>query len=256
MVSNIPSNVTTKFNVSADGTVTHAQEILDTETTETGRIVSRLNESRVGGLSWACPGNDGGSKSPSKLTGFAGFDYVLNPGFSANRGYVLESAHSDMLLESVAAVVGDDKKAEQLVAGWRMDELNRIPEPGAAVFESGARFFKAVGEKDELQKQLTEAVMESARIKGELEKTKGVFEGAIRLLADDLPFFIPEEVQHAMLEGDFNRAHVLFESAKRVDYGSLPLPGVQFKPEYIPLQSQHREDPEQGTAEYGFALKL
>ncbi|MBQ7609084.1 MAG: hypothetical protein IJU76_14135 [Desulfovibrionaceae bacterium] len=253
MVSNIPSNLTTKFDVASDGTVTHTQEILNTET---GKIVSSLHGSRVGGFSWACPGTDGGRKTASKLTGFAGFDYVLNPGFSANRGYVLESAQGDMLLESVAAVVGDDKKAEQLVAGWKMGELSRIPELEEAVFESEDRYFRIAGEKTDLQQKLTEAVMESARLKDDLEKTKSTLEGTIRLLAEDLPFFIPEDVQHAMLEGDFKRAHVLFESAKHLDYTSLPLSGARFNPEKISLAQRALEKPEQGTAEYGFSLDL
>ena len=57
IVSNIPSNVTVAFDVSPEGVVSHSQEVLDTET---GKIVSTLHASRVGGFSWACPGVDGG----------------------------------------------------------------------------------------------------------------------------------------------------------------------------------------------------
>ncbi|MBQ7617716.1 MAG: hypothetical protein IJS50_02465 [Desulfovibrio sp.] len=251
MVSNVPSNVTTKFEIDKNGLVTHAQEILESET---GRIVSGLNASRVGGFSWACPGEDGGRTSATKLTGFSGFDYVLNPGFSANRGYVLESAKGDLILESVAAIVGDDKKAEQLVAGWRLGSQARISELEDRIFESEAQYVKVLDEKKGLQEKLTDAVMESAKLKDERDKSKLILENTLKFLAEDLPFFIPEDVQHAMLEGDFKRAHLLFESAKHLDYGSLPLPGVKFKPETIPYAP--KEKPEQGTAEYGFSLTL
>ena len=85
VITNIPSNVTVQFDIDKDGTVTHSQDVLDSDT---GRIVQGLNKSHVGGFSWACPGEDGGATGKTKLTGFSGFDYVLNPGFAYNRGYV------------------------------------------------------------------------------------------------------------------------------------------------------------------------
>ena len=120
IVSNIPSNVTVAFDVSPEGVVSHSQEVLDTET---GKIVSTLHASRVGGFSWACPGVDGGRGKPTRLSGFSGFDYVLNPGFSSNRGYILEGAadtagQEQMILECLAATVKDDRKAEKYLAGW------------------------------------------------------------------------------------------------------------------------------------------
>ena len=107
IVSNIPSNVTVAFDVSPEGVVSHPQEVLDTET---GKIVSTLHASRVGGFSWACPGVDGGRGKPTRLSGFSGFDYVLNSGFSSNRGYILEGAadtagKEQMILECLAATV-------------------------------------------------------------------------------------------------------------------------------------------------------
>ena len=38
------------------------------------------------------PGVNGGRGKPTRLSGFSGFDYVLNSGFSSNRGYILEGA--------------------------------------------------------------------------------------------------------------------------------------------------------------------
>ena len=75
-----------------------------------GAHAPTLHASRVGGFSWACPGVDGGRGKPTRLSGFSGFDYVLNPGFSSNRGYILEGAadtagKEQMILECLAATV-------------------------------------------------------------------------------------------------------------------------------------------------------
>ncbi|MFR6518537.1 MAG: hypothetical protein ACLUPV_04500 [Bilophila wadsworthia] len=154
IVSNIPSNVTVAFDVSPEGVVSHSQEVLDTET---GKIVSTLHASRVGGFSWACPGVDGGRGKPTRLSGFSGFDYVLNPGFSSNRGYILEGAadtagQEQMILECLAATVKDDRKAEEYLAGWKLDTQARLAALEDAIFESTAR-----------QAELTERLRRSRR---------------------------------------------------------------------------------------------
>lgn len=257
MVSNVPSNVTTKFEISADGTVSHSQEILDSET---GRIVSGLNASRVGGFSWACPGKDGGRTSTTKLTGFAGFDYVLQPGFNANRAYVLEAAQGDALLESIASIVKDDKLAEQYVAGWRLtdqiDLENRLSILENAMFEEEQKYFELEEQKKNVEAELTKAVLESTENANLAKATQERFEGALKLIAANAPYVIPEDVQHAMMEGDFDRARVLFESAKHIDYSQLPLPGTKFKSVPVDLPSKMYEEPEPGTAEYGLTLNL
>ena len=127
IVSNIPSNVTVAFDVSPEGVVSHSQEVLDTET---GKIVSTLHASRVGGFS-----------SATRLSGFSGFDYVLNPGFSSNRGYILEGAadtagQEQMILECLAATVKDDRKAEEYLAGWKLDTQARLAALEDAIFLS------------------------------------------------------------------------------------------------------------------------
>ena len=114
VMENEPACVTLGFDISDDGIVTHRQEILDNEP---GRKVSALNKSRIGGFSWACGGGDGGAMGATRLTGFSGFDYVFDPGFTKNRGYVLESAGdaptTDMILESISAAAGIDKTAAE-----------------------------------------------------------------------------------------------------------------------------------------------
>ena len=243
MISNVPSNITVSFEVDQDGRVTHSQELLDTET---GKIVAGLHASRVGGFSWACPGKDGRQSRPAVLSGFSGFDYVLQPGFSANRGYVLESANAgqeDLILESVAAVVGNDDRAGQLVAGWRLDARNRLREMENAIFEGESRLADARAQRDAMAEQLklAEAGRDNAR-------------RALAELAEGLPFFIPESVMHEMLEGDFHRARGILESARRFDFSQFPIGGEKESGEGVVADTLPKFD--YGTSGYGFGLKL
>lgn len=245
MVSNVPSNITVAFDVSQDGQVSHTQELLDTET---GKIVAGLHASRVGGFSWACQGKDGRQSRPSILSGFSGFDYVLQPGFSGNRGYVLESAvpAGDRILESVAAVVGNDARAEQLVAGWRLDAQNRQKELENAIFESESRIVEVTSERDAMAEKLkqTEEAMTNVR-------------RVIENIADSLPFFIPEAVMHEMLEGDFQRARGIFESARRFDFSQFPVSEKKENGEGVNIHVLPRDEkPDYGTSDYGFTLEL
>ena len=252
IISNIPSNVTLAFDVTDDGTITHTQEILDTEP---GRIVSGLHASKVGGFSWACSGDDRGMSGITHLSGFSGFDYVLAPGFSGNRGYVLESANGDMeqlILESVAATVGDDAKAEQYVKGWMSDSHARLALLEEQIFASEARQAELLAEQERLGGALTEAV--AARLEAD-EKTLILESGVKELLSaiqENLPFFIPEPAMHDMLNGDFSRARIVFESASRVDFSQFPLSGGERRGEpHRQGSASTPEDPEYGSAKYG-----
>ena len=254
MVSNIPSNVTTKFEILEDGTVCHSQDILDTEP---GRIVSSLNKSRVGGFSWACSGSEKGLGKTTRLSSFSGFDYVLQPGFSGNRGYILESAQVPKVLESVASIVGDEKKAEQLLRGWKLSDENKVGELEGLIFEAESQYFQLKDEKDKIEKEFAELIAEGAANVEKLNATKKNYAEALRLFVANFPVIIPDEVQHAMLEGDFSRARTIFESAKLIDYSALPLNHRrQLSHSTIKTQANHACEPIEGSAEYGFTLNF
>lgn len=259
IISNIPSNVTTAFDVADDGTVTHSQEILDTEP---GRIVSGLHTSKIGGFSWACKGQDPDrARSPNgatRLSGFSGFDYVLTPGFSANRGYILESAAGteQHILESIAATVGSDERARQYVAGWNLDHLSRIQELEDAIFESESREAELFSSLHQHEKALADAVLEKEKALFESAKTRGHYQELLKALTESFPFFIPENIMHDMLEGDFSRAKHIFESATHLDFTQFPLRPAQGRQHSVMEVAQQREEPDYGTAGYGFAMKL
>lgn len=248
IVSNIPSNVTVAFDVGEDGTVTHTQEILNTET---GRIVAGLHGSRVGGFSWACPGSDGGKSGVTRLSSFAGFDYVLNPGFAHNRGYVLEaaSARADAVLESVSSVLQDKALAQKYVKAWMLDDT-RAASLEEELFVLEAENAERVAECAALKKAILESASQRDMALQEKETIEQNMLGALAILRDALPVFLPESATKAILAGDLDRARAIFESAARIDFSQYPVGrGAWEKP--APAMPPTRREPEFGTAEYG-----
>lgn len=103
-----PALRTIELSAKPDGTISHRTEFLDTA----GGIVARsLHLSKTGGFSSAivtAPGT-----SPDIPTGFYGFDYVLEPNFTYNRGHklALDAAgvveEGDEFMAMLDGVVGD-----------------------------------------------------------------------------------------------------------------------------------------------------
>ena len=75
-----PALVTTYLEAFADGTIKHKSEFLDSPS---GRKAARMFANRIGGFSSAI---DQGKNE------LYGYDYVLDPNFSHNRGFSLDSA--------------------------------------------------------------------------------------------------------------------------------------------------------------------
>lgn len=92
----IPAFITTYLQAFPDGTVEHRAEFIDTEP---GQVAAKLHASKVGGFSSAID-----EMNPR----FFGFDYVLEPNFSTNRGYSLDSA-AGMTLDDVEQAVRDEQ---------------------------------------------------------------------------------------------------------------------------------------------------
>jgi len=74
-----PALVTTHLTAKNDGTIHHRAEFLDTAA---GLVAAKLHLGRVGGFS---------SAIDIKRPEFFGFDYVLEPNYSTNRGYALDN---------------------------------------------------------------------------------------------------------------------------------------------------------------------
>jgi len=77
-----PAIRTTLLRAKADGTIEHESEFLDTPS---GKLAERLFKSKAGGFSSAIDSKRCGDISMPFA--FYGFDYVLEPNYSTNRGY-------------------------------------------------------------------------------------------------------------------------------------------------------------------------
>jgi hypothetical protein len=226
IVENIPSNVTVFFEVGRDGGVEHHQEILETAP---GKVVTGLNVSKVGGFSWACGGKDGGAAGATKISDFHGFDYVMNPGFAANRGYILENADGqtrDMILESICKMGVDDQQAEKYLNSW-------VASAQIQVMDLEEKLDQAAIYEDALRETLEGRESEIASLKGSISRHEEAAESRRKMIlecAGKSVVVVPERVLNAMIsmaeEADFHEIIGFFESASRVDLDRLPLPGT------------------------------
>ena len=90
-----PAIVTTYLEAFPDGTVKHQTEFLDSVS---GKKAARMFANRIGGFSSAI------DEAKSEMYGF---DYVLDPNFSTNRGFTLDSA--GLTLDQVMAYVKSEE---------------------------------------------------------------------------------------------------------------------------------------------------
>ncbi|ALS62274.1 MULTISPECIES: hypothetical protein [Burkholderiales] len=91
-----PALVTTLLRAHDDGTIEHQAEFLDTDS---GQVAAKLYASRTGGFS---------SAIDQTRPEFFGFDYVLEPNYSTNRGYTLDDVR-DMTLDDIEAAIYDEQ---------------------------------------------------------------------------------------------------------------------------------------------------
>lgn len=91
-----PALVTTVLRAHDDGTIEHQAEFLETDS---GKVAAKLYASRTGGFS---------SAIDNTRPEFFGFDYVLEPNYSTNRGYTLDDV-GDMTLDDIEAAIYDEQ---------------------------------------------------------------------------------------------------------------------------------------------------
>lgn len=91
-----PALVTILLRAHPDGTVEHQAEFLGNDP---GQVAAKLYAGRVGGFS---------SAIDQHRPEFFGFDYVLEPNYSTNRGYTLDDVR-DMSLDDIEAAIYDEQ---------------------------------------------------------------------------------------------------------------------------------------------------
>ncbi|MCD9516418.1 hypothetical protein [Photobacterium carnosum] len=111
VVDAIPSNVTIAMSIDDDGNFAHTQEVI---LNDEGRKLLGLHNSKIGGFSWAAGGGKIGSNTI--ISDLLGFDYVHNPLFSSNRGYILDSADDiydrEAILDNLSAAGVSNEQRE------------------------------------------------------------------------------------------------------------------------------------------------
>ena len=112
-----PALVTTYLKAFPDGTIEHEAEFMDNGA---GRIAMRLWQNKRGGFSSAIDTRKAGNKLFP--TGFFGFDYVLEPNYTTNRGFALDSVSAEEL-----ATLDDVTEYGNQIAGFNtiLDSMQR-----------------------------------------------------------------------------------------------------------------------------------
>jgi len=186
-----PAIVTTYLRAEADGTIEHRTEFLDTAS---GKVARRLDKSKTGGFSSAIDAIARGGQHVPTL--FAGFDYVLEPNYTTNRTYLLDSAQAaadgsifDFVMadhyqstERMAALY-DSLQGDHMRAMETMQRLMEENEQLLSMISSGrgAAILDSVG---------SEAIaprMVSKKATDHFARTAAMFRGASLAALDSLP---------------------------------------------------------------------
>lgn len=111
-----PAIRTIMLKAYSDGTVEHRAEFLDTDA---GKLAEKLFRDKVGGFSSAI---DQGRPE------FYGFDYVLEPNYSTNRGWALDSVQGMPPDEVEAAIYGEQIRGVMVLLDRVTAERDRANE--------------------------------------------------------------------------------------------------------------------------------
>lgn len=116
VVSIDPAIRTIELKADPDGTITHRSEFLNTPG---GVVAKALFDSKTGGFSSAIVTSP--NTRPAVPTGFYGFDYVLEPNFTFNRGHKLAldsvgEGGEEELMMMLDGVVGDYAQGSGVLA--------------------------------------------------------------------------------------------------------------------------------------------
>lgn len=132
MINIEPAFVTTHLSADDEGNITHEAEFLDTDA---GAIAERLFKSKQGGFSSAIHAEPKMGRHVPMI--FAGFDYVFEPNYTTNRGYMFDSAgfgSDELLFDAVAQEwqmsnammrgLFDSMQADYMIAMQTIERLN------------------------------------------------------------------------------------------------------------------------------------
>jgi hypothetical protein len=114
-----PTHVTTYLDAAPDGTITHEAEFLDNPP---GRLAARAFGNKTAGFSSVINARPtaGGTDTP---IGFHGFDFVSEPNFTKNRGWVLDGVIEDETGAMLDDAISESSGALRILDGLYTDLL-------------------------------------------------------------------------------------------------------------------------------------
>lgn len=154
-----PALLTTRLKASAEGTIEHQAEFLDTAP---GRSARRLFTSKAGGFSSVIAVRE--QRGRDVPIGFYGFDYVTEPNYTNNRGYALDAVGG---LGS-ARVTMDDAVRESQSALRALESLQTATEE--EVTRQAQILRRVLSEKNALAAVVLKMGVDPAALKGALAR--------------------------------------------------------------------------------------
>lgn len=120
VISIPPALRTIELRADPDGTIYHRAEFLDTNE---GKVAAKLYNSKTGGFSSAIDALPG--TTPAIASRFCGFDYVLEPNYTTNRGHkvVLDGVERDMTEREEMMALLDSAVGESIGAAAAMGAM-------------------------------------------------------------------------------------------------------------------------------------
>lgn len=223
VIKAIPACVCTELAIDDQGNVTHTQEILDNEE---GKVLEGLHNSKVGGFSIAARGSESGINT--FLNQISGFDYVINPNFANNRGYVLDSSdeaqpNTTVIVDAIKAAGFNEDNAENRLQQW-FDSVELSYNQNQTYFHE---LVKLQALYDHLNQEHTSLVEELNSFKQTTEDAQEARRAIFDSFAQSSTVVLSEPVVTALSSpnsvDDLEPLKKLLDSASRVDGQQLPL---------------------------------
>lgn len=148
-VSLEPAVRTVYLKAHADGTIEHEEEFLDSAP---GKLAERLFKSKAGGFSSAIVApRRGATQVPQS---FHGFDYVLEPNYTKNRGYALDGVDMDSLTDEDFAVLDEVSQYNNLLDSTNVildqiqNDYNLLEEVAMRLEEENVQLMSMLSKKE------------------------------------------------------------------------------------------------------------
>ncbi len=276
VVDATPACVTTGIKIDGDGNVTHTQEVLDNDE---GKKIWALHQSKVGGFSWAAKGGVKGGHTI--LDDLFGFDYVPDPLFATNKGWVMDSEQAGNVASRQQIL--DALKKEGLSKpgsaydGWVASihaaseaYQEKIADQEASILDANNKIIGLEHDIDtrdneiaRLKRELRAAESRNSQLiadnVGELERTSQHRQYVFSAFADSSTIKLPDQVLDALVNAksveSLQPVHDFLLATARIRGENLPV-GAPPKAEYVKSTPVFDNEGESGVLGSGLDMPL